>query len=430
MPSRPVRPPSTTTRSPGCGPVGQRPVGGDADAAAEHERVGGVSPGRRARRRRRSAGRSCCRSRRRRRRRRRGCGGGAATPSGSVGDRQVGRAEAQHVGDGDRPVARRPCTSRMTPPTPVLAPPNGSTADGWLWVSALRASVVPGDERRRCRRCRRTPSARTARRRRRWRRAAGRAAAARVVPSAAVIAARNVLWAQCSLHVWASVSSSTSVGSRPLGTEVVADRRPAPRGRGPAPARRRARARPASSRSRIGIDRRRARRRRCPGGRPGSTGAGVQCSMIGLAIEPAQQHVGVAASVPVGNSMRRPVAAAPTATPSWRRGVDDGVGGGVGHAGVERDLDVPVVVGGHVPRAGLQQRVGEERAEASAVVVVEVALDEHHVGDAGSAVEGQRRATRRRRRSPSRGGRRRGIAGSVGPVPHWPDLGIARRDRL
>ena len=36
-----------------------------------------------------------------------------------------------------------PITSRMTPPTPVLAPPNGSTADGWLWVSALRATVVP-----------------------------------------------------------------------------------------------------------------------------------------------------------------------------------------------------------------------------------------------------------------------------------------------
>ena len=35
----------------------------------------------------------------------------------------------------------------MTPPTPVLAPPNGSTADGWLWVSALRAIVVPVGER-------------------------------------------------------------------------------------------------------------------------------------------------------------------------------------------------------------------------------------------------------------------------------------------
>ncbi len=31
----------------------------------------------------------------------------------------------------------------MTPPTPVFAPPNGSTAEGWLCVSALTASVVP-----------------------------------------------------------------------------------------------------------------------------------------------------------------------------------------------------------------------------------------------------------------------------------------------
>ena len=36
-----------------------------------------------------------------------------------------------------------PSTSRITPPTPVFAPPNGSTADGWLWVSALSAIVVP-----------------------------------------------------------------------------------------------------------------------------------------------------------------------------------------------------------------------------------------------------------------------------------------------
>ncbi len=36
-----------------------------------------------------------------------------------------------------------PSTSRITPPTPVLAPPNGSTAEGWLCVSALTAIVVP-----------------------------------------------------------------------------------------------------------------------------------------------------------------------------------------------------------------------------------------------------------------------------------------------
>ena len=103
MPSRPVRPPSTTTRSPGCGPVGQRPVGGDADAAAEHERV-----------------------RRVRRVVEHGAGDGrqadlvavvgdavddalADAPRvqhavGQLGERQVGRAEAQDVGAGDRAV--------------------------------------------------------------------------------------------------------------------------------------------------------------------------------------------------------------------------------------------------------------------------------------------------------------------------------------
>ena len=63
--------------------------------------------------------------------------------------------------------------------------------------------------------------------------------------------------------------------------------------------------------------------------------------------------------------MRRPVAAAVTGTPSWRRGVDDGVGGGVGDARVEGDLDARRVVVGHVPRRRLQQRVGEEGGEAA-----------------------------------------------------------------
>ena len=36
-----------------------------------------------------------------------------------------------------------PMTSRMTPPTPVFAPPKGSIADGWLCVSAFTAIVVP-----------------------------------------------------------------------------------------------------------------------------------------------------------------------------------------------------------------------------------------------------------------------------------------------
>ena len=142
MPSRPVRPPRTTTRSPACGPGRRVRVGGGADAAAEHQRVGGVRRGRRAPRRRPSAGRSCCRSRRRRRRRpsriRRGC----STPSGSS---SAGRSGGPKHSTSVTAIGRwaAPRTSRITPPTPVLAPPNGSTADGWLCVSAFSASVVP-----------------------------------------------------------------------------------------------------------------------------------------------------------------------------------------------------------------------------------------------------------------------------------------------
>ena len=46
--------------------------------------------------------------------------------------------------------AHTPRMSLMTPPTPVAAPPNGSMADGWLWVSTLAAmawsssnSIIP-----------------------------------------------------------------------------------------------------------------------------------------------------------------------------------------------------------------------------------------------------------------------------------------------
>ena len=79
-------------------------------------------------------------------------------------------------------------------------------------------------------------------------------------------------------------------------------------------------------------------------------------------------------------------------------GTDDGLGGAVGHAGVEGDLGVRPVAGlGRLPRPGLQQWVGEEPAEAVEVAVVEVALDEHQVGDAHVAVQRTARARRRRR---------------------------------
>ena len=34
--------------------------------------------------------------------------------------------------------AETPITSRTTPPTPVFAPPKGSSAEGWLCVSTLK----------------------------------------------------------------------------------------------------------------------------------------------------------------------------------------------------------------------------------------------------------------------------------------------------
>ena len=54
----------------------------------------------------------------------------------------VRRAEAEAVEQRDRARAHRE-TSRRIPPTPVAAPWNGSTADGWLWLSTLNATAEP-----------------------------------------------------------------------------------------------------------------------------------------------------------------------------------------------------------------------------------------------------------------------------------------------
>ena len=103
IPSRPVRPPSTTTRSPGCGPANGCTIVGHTDASGEHQRVGGV--------------RGVVQH---------GAGDGRqpdlvavvgdtvdhalADPQrvegavGDVGERRVGWSEAQDVGDRDRAV--------------------------------------------------------------------------------------------------------------------------------------------------------------------------------------------------------------------------------------------------------------------------------------------------------------------------------------
>ena len=111
-----------------------------------------------------------------------------------------------------------PSTSRITPPTPVLAPPNGSTADGWLWVSALSAIVVPG-------RYETMPALPTNADRTNGasmvsvHRRSTVSSGGRSSPVSVTSVALNVLWEQCSLQVWAIVSSSTSVGSRPSATK-------------------------------------------------------------------------------------------------------------------------------------------------------------------------------------------------------------------
>ena len=75
----------------------------------------------------RDADRSC-RSGRCRRRRGRNASSGA--PKRSPSSSAIGRA----------PIATM---SRRIPPTPVAAPWNGSTADGWLWLSTLNATASP-----------------------------------------------------------------------------------------------------------------------------------------------------------------------------------------------------------------------------------------------------------------------------------------------
>ena len=104
-------------------------------------------------------------------------------------------------------------------------------------------------------------------------------------------------------------------------------------------------------------------------------------------------------------------------------GVDHRLGGAVGDAGVQRDLDPGGV--GHVPGSGLQQRVGEEVTESLARRVVEVALDEDNVGDRDGTLE---REAERRRAGGHGLGAGVGVSGSnrepTDPAMtwrHWPD---------
>ena len=382
MPSRPGAPAEHDDAVARERPVGQRPVGGDADAPAEHQRV------------RREAGVV-----------EHGAGDGrqadlvavvgdavdhavADAPRvqravGQLGDRQVGRAEAQHVGDGDRAVGGAEHVADHAADAGVGA---AERLDGRRVVVRLglegdrraldeRHDAGVADERRAHER---------ARRRRRWRRAAGRAA------TAARCRRRRERRRGTSCGRSARSTSGRASPARRRSGRGRAPRsgrgwRPARPGRGPGRARRRGgRGRRRRGRARRSSRRRRRRRRR-GAGRGRRARRPVLDDRVGD--EAAQEHVGIGGDVPGGSSMRRPGGGGVDGHAELGGGVDDGVGGAVGHAGVQRDLDVRPVAGrGRLPRAGLQQRVGEERAEAVEVVVVEVALDEHEVGDADGAV--------------------------------------------
>ncbi len=61
------------------------------------------------------------------------------------------------------------------------------------------------------------------------------------------------------------------------------------------------------------------------------------------------------------------------------RGVQDGVGGGVGDAGEQRDLDA--VGRGKLPAAVLEQRIDQDVVQAGQIIGVQTSFDEHDVGD-------------------------------------------------
>ena len=121
------------------------------------------------------------------------------------------------MGRAPRPV---PMMSRLTPTIPVMAPPYGSSADGELWVSALKHSSVSGSnsmtpelswntERRK-------PSPGSTSRvvaRMKW---SNRERMVSTRPSSRYsMVALKILCLQCSDQVWASISSSTSVAASP-----------------------------------------------------------------------------------------------------------------------------------------------------------------------------------------------------------------------
>ena len=195
------------------------------------------------------------------------------------------------------------------------------------------------------------------------------------------MAARNVLWAQCSLHVWASVSSSRSVGSRPSDLEVVADHPQFRRIE-------RQRTRPVDVGERVVIeaahrDHFGATRRRVDLG----------WGQVDDAVRPPfDDRVG---DQTVDEFVDRRVVDVvveldPPGAPGvvdvdadGGGGVEDRVDVAVGDAGERGHLDG--TAGRDRPAAVLQERVDEHRLEFLQGGVVQIAVDEHHVGDVDTA---------------------------------------------
>ena len=290
-----------------------------------------------------------------------------------------------------------PSTSRITPPTPGVGAAEGlDRRRVVVGLGLQRERHVAGeaddpgvaDERRfherrgDLRRCTR---------------AGRRSATVAERPSSVVIRARNVLWAQCSLHVWASVSSSTSVGSRPSaskwawmtlsssGSSASArsladlDQRVERRARGSAttPATRRCRCR------RRGTPARSARTTNVRS--PGWRRRGARWRRRGRGRRRRRTRSG-------GRWRRRD-----TATPSRDAACISVAGRAVGDARQERHLDAGLR--GHRPRCrpAATGRPGS-RAATRRSTVVEVAFEEDQVGDGDVDRRGRAvcRAARRR----------------------------------
>jgi hypothetical protein len=110
---------------------------------------------------------------------------------------RVGRvAEAERVEDaiGRAPIVKM---SRRMPPTPVAAPWYGSTADGWLCDSILKATASPSPIEM-------TPAF-----------SPGPATTSSPAVGSVRRSGFELLYEQCSLHMTLNIASSRSFGSRP-----------------------------------------------------------------------------------------------------------------------------------------------------------------------------------------------------------------------